>query len=75
MGDGAVQDTVFARKIRQDVTVGINTGKSVEIVRGLSGGETVVATLDPSIVPDEPVNIVEQKAQPDKRSNMVAKTQ
>ena len=60
---------------RQDVTVGINTGKSVEIVHGLSGGETVVATLDPSIVPDELVNIVEQKAQPDKRSNMVAKTQ
>jgi membrane fusion protein, multidrug efflux system len=60
---------------RQDVTVGINTGKSVEIVHGLSGGETVVATLDPSIVPGELVNIVEQKAQPDERSNMVAKTQ
>jgi membrane fusion protein, multidrug efflux system len=60
---------------RQDVTVGINTGKNVEIVHGLSGGETVVATLDPSIVPDEPVNIVEQKGQPDERSNMVAKTQ
>ncbi len=60
---------------KQDVTVGINTGKSAEIVHGLSGGETVVATLDPSIVPDEPVNIVEQKAQPDERSNMVAKTQ
>ena len=60
---------------KQDVTVGINTGKSVEIVHGLGGGETVVATLDPSIVPDELVNIVEQKAQPDERSNMVAKTQ
>ena len=60
---------------RQDVTVGINTGKSVEIVHGLSGGETVVATLDPSIVPEELVNIVEQKAQADERSNMVAKTQ
>jgi len=60
---------------RQDVTVGINTGNSVEIVHGLGGGETVVATLDPSIVPDEVVNIVEQKAQPDERSNMAAKTQ
>ena len=60
---------------RQDVTVGINTGKSAEIVRGLGGGETVVATLDPSIVPDEVVNIVQQKAQPDERSNMVAETQ
>jgi membrane fusion protein, multidrug efflux system len=60
---------------RQDVTVGINTGNSVEIVHGLGGGETVVATLDPSIVPDQLVNIVEQKAQPDERSNMAAKTQ
>ncbi len=60
---------------KQDVTVGMNTGKSAEIVHGLSGRETVVATLDPSIVPDEPVNIVEQKAQPDERSNMVAETQ
>jgi RND family efflux transporter MFP subunit len=60
---------------RQDVTVGINTGNSVEIVHGLGGVETVVATLDPSIVPDEVVNIVEQKAQPDERSNMAAKTQ
>ena len=60
---------------RQGVVVGINTGKSVEIVRGLGGGEAVVATLDPSIVPDEAVNIVEQKARTDERSNMVADTQ
>ncbi len=60
---------------RQGVVVGINTGKSVEIVRGLGGGEAVVATLDPSIVPDEAVNIVEQKAGTDERSNMVAETQ
>jgi len=60
---------------KQDVTVGINTGKSIEIVHGLGGGETVVATVDPSIVPDEVVNIVEQKAQPDERSNLVSQTQ
>ena len=60
---------------RQGVVVGINTGKSVEIVRGLGGGEAVVATLDPSIVPDEAVNIVEQKAGTAERSNMVADTQ
>ena len=60
---------------KQDVTVGMNNGKSVEIVHGLSGREAVVATLDPSIAPDELVNIVEQKAQPDERSNMVAETQ
>ncbi len=60
---------------RQGVVVGINTGKSVEIIRGLGGGEAVVATLDPSIVPDEAVNIVEQKARTDERSNMVAETQ
>jgi RND family efflux transporter MFP subunit len=60
---------------RQGVVAGINTGKSVEIVRGLGGGEAVVATLDPSIVPDEAVNIVEQKARTDERSNMVAETQ
>ncbi len=60
---------------RQDVTVGINTGKTAEIVHGLSGGEAVVATLDPSIVPDEIVNIVQQNAPPDERSNVVAETQ
>jgi membrane fusion protein (multidrug efflux system) len=60
---------------RLDVTVGINTGKSAEIVRGLSGGEAVVATLDPSIVPNALVNIVEQRSQPDERSNMVTETQ
>ena len=60
---------------RQDVTIGINNGRSAEIVSGLSGGESVVATLDPSIVPDEAVNIAQQKPQPDGRSNMVAETQ
>jgi RND family efflux transporter MFP subunit len=60
---------------RQGVTLGINTGKNAEIVHGLGGGETVVATLDPSIGQDEAVNIVEQKAQADERSNMVAETQ
>ena len=60
---------------KRDVTVGINNGKRVEIVGGLSGGESVVATLDPSIVPDEAVNIVQQKPQTDQRSNMVAETQ
>jgi membrane fusion protein, multidrug efflux system len=60
---------------KQDVTVGISTGKSAEIVRGLGGGEMVVANLDPSIVPDEVVNIVQQKPQPEERSNLVAETQ
>lgn len=59
---------------KQEVTVGINNGKSAEIVSGLNGAESVVATLDPSIVPDEVVNVVEQKPQPDERSNMVAET-
>jgi len=59
----------------QDVTVGINNGRSAEIVSGLSGAESVVVTLDPSVVPDQAVNIVQQKPQPDERSNMVAETQ
>jgi hypothetical protein len=56
------------------VTVGINNGKNAEIVSGLGGSEEVVSALDPSIVPDEVVNIVQQKPQPDERSNMVAAT-
>ena len=59
---------------RQEVTVGINNGKNAEIVSGLGGSEEVVSALDPSIVPDEVVNIVQQKPQPDERSNMVAAT-
>ena len=59
---------------RQEVTVGINNGKSAEIVSGLSGNEEVVTALDPSIVPDEVVNIVQQTPQPDERSNVVAET-
>lgn len=60
---------------RQNVEVGISNGKSVEIVGGISGAESVVAALDPSIVPDEIVNIVQQEPEPDERSNMVAETQ
>ena len=60
---------------KQEVTLGINNGKSAEIVSGLGGGESVVANLDPSIVPDEAVTIVQQRPQPAKRSNMVAVTQ
>jgi hypothetical protein len=59
---------------RQEVTVGINNGKSAEIVSGLSGSEEVVTALDPSIVPDEPVNVVRQKSQPEERPNMIAAT-
>ena len=60
---------------KQGVTLGINNGKSAEIVSGLGGGESVVANLDPSIVPDQAVTIVQQKPQPGERSNMVAVTQ
>jgi membrane fusion protein (multidrug efflux system) len=56
---------------KQAVTVGINNGRSVEIVHGLSGNELVVATLDPSIVADEVVNPVSAHEQ----SNTVAETQ
>ena len=59
---------------RQAVTVGINNGKSAEIVSGLSGSEEVVTAVDPSIVPDEAVNIVQQKPEPDQRPNMIAAT-
>jgi membrane fusion protein, multidrug efflux system len=59
---------------KQQVTLGINNGKSTEVVSGLGGGESVVVNLDPSIVPDEAVDIVQQKPQPDERSNMVAAT-
>ena len=59
---------------RQTVTVGINNGKSAEIVSGLSGSEEVVTAVDPSIVPDEAVNIVQQKPEPDQRPNMIAAT-
>jgi RND family efflux transporter MFP subunit len=60
---------------KQSVTIGINTGKSAEIVRGLGGGEMVVANLDPSIVTGEAVNAVQQKPEPGERPNMVAETQ
>jgi hypothetical protein len=60
---------------KQEVTLGINNGKSAEIVSGLGGGESVVANLDPSIVPDQAVTIVQQKPQSAERSNMVAVTQ
>jgi len=60
---------------KQEVTLGINNGKSAEIVSGLGGGESVVVNLDPSIVPDQAVTIVQQKPQPAERSNMVAVTQ
>ena len=60
---------------KQEVTLGINNGKSAEIVSGLGGGESVVANLDPSIVPEQAVTIVQQKPQPGERSNMVAVTQ
>jgi membrane fusion protein (multidrug efflux system) len=46
---------------KQNVATGINTGASVEITSGLSGGEEVVAALDPSIAPGEAVNVVRQK--------------
>ncbi|HYL58639.1 MAG TPA: efflux RND transporter periplasmic adaptor subunit [Candidatus Acidoferrales bacterium] len=46
---------------RRPVTAGINTGDYVEITRGLSGGEEVVAALDPSMAPDEAVNVVQLK--------------
>jgi membrane fusion protein (multidrug efflux system) len=59
---------------KQDVTVGINNGKSAEIASGLSGGEDVVANLDPSITADEVVNVVQQKTQPDERPSVVAET-
>jgi membrane fusion protein, multidrug efflux system len=59
---------------KQHVIVGINNGTTAEITSGLSGGETVVATLDPSIVPDEVVNVVRQNTPTEKRSNMVAET-
>jgi RND family efflux transporter MFP subunit len=59
---------------RQAVTVGINNGKSAEIVSGLSGSEEVVTAVDPSIVADEAVNIVQQKPEPDQRPNMIAAT-
>jgi RND family efflux transporter MFP subunit len=60
---------------RQSVTIGINTGKTAEIVRGLSGAEMVVANLDPSIVADEVVDVVQHKPEPGERSNLVAETQ
>jgi RND family efflux transporter MFP subunit len=59
---------------KQDVTIGISTGKSAEIVHGLSGIETVVANLDPSIVADEVVNVVQQNTQSEDRTNMLAET-
>ena len=59
---------------KQEVSVGINNGKSAEIVNGLSGGEKVVVNLDPSIASDEAVNVVQQKAQPDERPSVVAET-
>jgi membrane fusion protein (multidrug efflux system) len=60
---------------QQEVTVGIVTARSAEIVSGLGGGELVVANLDPSIVPNELVNVVQQKSQPDERTNLIAVTQ
>jgi membrane fusion protein (multidrug efflux system) len=59
---------------KQEVTLGINNGKSAEIVSGLGGGESVVVNLDPSIVPNEAVTIEQLKPQPGERSNVVAET-
>src|SRR5258708_28440776 len=47
----------------QNVTLGINNGKSAEIVSGLSRGEEVVSALHPSLVPREAVNIGQQQPQ------------
>ena len=60
---------------RRKVVVGITDANNAEVKSGLNGGESVVANLDPSIVPDESVNIVQQKPQPDERSSVVAGTQ
>lgn len=59
---------------RQPVTVGINSGKSVEITDGLSGREEVVRTLDAAMESNEAVNVVQQTSPPAQRSNMVAET-
>ena len=59
---------------QQEVTVGITNARSAEIISGLGGGESVVANLDPSIVPNEFVNLVQQKSQLDERSSLLAGT-
>jgi membrane fusion protein, multidrug efflux system len=59
---------------KQPVTVGINSGKRVEIVDGLSGREDVVETVDASMETDEAVNVVQQKPLPGERSSVVAET-
>ena len=60
-------------KLRQQkVEIGIANARNAEIVRGLSGSELVVKNADPSIVPDEAVNVVQQKSPPDQQSKLVA---
>lgn len=59
---------------KQPVTVGINSGRRVEIVGGLNGREDVVESVDASLEPEESVNVVMQKTMPGQRSNVVAET-
>jgi HlyD family secretion protein len=59
---------------KQPVTVGINSGRRVEIVDGLSGHEDVVESLDASMESNEAVNVIVQKSMPGQRSSVVAET-
>jgi membrane fusion protein, multidrug efflux system len=60
---------------RQPVSIGISAGNYAEVIKGLSGKEEVVAALEPSLVPDERVNVVLQKPSPSGRASLVAGNQ
>jgi membrane fusion protein (multidrug efflux system) len=66
-----VQD---GRLRKQPVTVGINSGKNVEIADGLSGRAEVVKSLDAAMESNESVNVVQQKSLPAQRSSVFAET-
>lgn len=59
---------------KQLVRVGISTGNYDEVTNGLSGGEQVVAALDPSLVQDEAVNVVRMKSTSGQSANLAATT-
>lgn len=60
---------------RRKVQVGINTGKYAEIVQGLSGGEEIVASIDPSLEQDEMVNVVRSQSADAEQPNLAAESQ
>jgi RND family efflux transporter MFP subunit len=74
--DGRYVMIAHGGKLRKQlVSVGITTGSYAEVTHGLSGGEEVVAALDPSMVQDETVNVVQMKSTSTQTANLTSTTE